>query len=167
MRSTIVPAQVTTVEDRVAGKLGLSQLLLLVTPIFGGSLTFILLPPFFDYATYKIVLIVIIAVISGLLAIRFRGRIILQWVATIIRFNLRPRYYVHDKNSIYMRDIPPKHIPKETTEPEKKEPILQRLPNLSTAELVRIEEIIANPQANLRFKANRKGGLSVHITEIK
>lgn len=168
MRTTVVPAQVTTVEDRIAGSLGLSQLLLLTVPIFGGSALFVILPPFFSYAVYKVVIIVCFAVLCGLLAIRVKGKILLQWLIAIIRYNSRPRYYVYDKNDAHMRDVAPK-IKNEEAE-QKAEPrktILQKLPQLSTAELVKIEDIIANPQANLHFTTNRKGELSVHITEVK
>lgn len=168
MRSTVVPAQVTTVEDRIAGNLGLSQLLLLTIPVFGGSILFVILPPFFSYAVYKVVLIVCFAVLCGLLAIRVKGKILLQWLIAILRYNLRPRYYVYDKNDAHMRDTTPKveiEIAKEDSEPKRK--ILPRLPQLSTAELVKIENVITNPQANLHFKTNRKGELSVHITEVK
>jgi hypothetical protein len=34
MKTTIVPAQVTTVEDRITARLTFTQLLLLVTPVF-------------------------------------------------------------------------------------------------------------------------------------
>lgn len=168
MRSTVVPAQVTTVEDRIAGSLGLSQLLLLTVPVFGGSALFVGLPPFFSYAVYKVVIIVCFAVLCGLLAIRVKGKILLQWLIAIIRYNSRPRYYVYDKNDAHMRDVTPKikteEIQKKTVP---KKTILQKLPQLSTAELVKIEDIIANPQANLHFTTNRKGELSVHITEVK
>lgn len=168
MRSTVVPAQVTTVEDRIAGSLGLSQLLLLTVPVFGGSALFVILPPFFSYAVYKVVIIVCFAVLCGLLAIRIKGKILLQWLIAIIRYNSRPRYYVYDKNDAHMRDIIRKVKTEETEEKiEPKKTILQKLPQLSTAELVKIEDIIANPQANLYYTTNRKGELSVHITEIK
>lgn len=168
MRSTVVPAQVTTVEDRIAGSLGLSQLLLLTVPVFGGSALFVILPPFFSYAVYKVVIIVCFAVLCGLLAIRIKGKILLQWLIAIIRYNSRPRYYVYDKNDAHMRDITRKVKTEETEEKiEPKKTILQKLPQLSTAELVKIEDIIANPQANLYYTTNRKGELSVHITEIK
>jgi len=169
MRSTVVPAQVTTVEDKIAGNLGLSQLLLLTLPVFGGSALFVILPPFFSYAVYKVVLIVCFAVICGSLAIRIKGRILLLWAIAILRYNLRPRYYVFNKNSSYMRDtssVTKHQEPEEVTKPEKiAEPVA--FPQLSTAELVRIEDIIANPQANLRITTNRKGELSVRITEVQ
>lgn len=168
MRSTIVPAQITTIEDRVAGSLGLSQVLLLTLPVFGGSALFVILPPFFNYAVYKVVAIVCFAVLCGLLAIRIKGKILLLWLVVIVRYMRRPRYYVYDKNDMFMREEFPR-----TKEIEVKEramqskPVLEHLPKLSTAELARIEGVIANPAANLHFTTNRKGGLDVHITEIK
>lgn len=169
MRTTIIPAQITTVEDRIAGRLGLSQLLLLILPVFGGSGIFVILPPFFNYAVYKLVLIVCITVLCGLLAIRIKGKILLFWGITLLRYNLRPRYYVFNKNNTHTRDVVAQAAtPIETIE-EAKAPKVVRIqrPELSTAELVAIEDILANPAANLHFKTNKKGALSVSITEIQ
>jgi hypothetical protein len=169
MRTTIVPAQITTVEDRIAGRLGLSQLLLLILPIFGGSGIFVILPPFFNYAVYKLVIIVCMVVLCGLLAIRIKGKILLFWGITLLRYNLRPRYYVFNKNSAHTRDvITQAAIPVEATEEAKTPKVVRApLPQLSTAELVAIETILANPDANLHFKTDKKGALSVSITEIQ
>jgi len=46
MKTTTVPAQVTTVEDRLAGNLSLTQLLLLVCPVFVSCLIYVVFPPF-------------------------------------------------------------------------------------------------------------------------
>ena len=169
MRSTVVPAQVTTVEDKITGRLGLSQLLLLTVPVFGGSMVFVVFPPFFEYAMYKIVLITAFAAFSALLANRFKGRILLTWAVAILRYNLRPKYYVFNKNNAHMRPISSKPKLEEQPEEETKlqKTVTPSLPQLSTAELVHIEGLIANPQANLHFKTNRKGELYVHITEVK
>lgn len=169
MRTTIVPAQITTVEDRIAGRLGLSQLLLLILPVFGGSGIFVILPPFFNYAVYKLVLIVCVAVLCGLLAIRIKGKILLFWGITLLRYNLRPRYYVFNKNSTHTRDVVTQvDIAIETTEEVKTTKVVHvQLPKLSTAELVAVETILANPAANLHVKTNKKGALSVSITEIQ
>lgn len=165
MRSTVVPAQVTTVEDRIAGSLGLSQLILLITPIFLGSLLYVILPPFFGYHVYKVVLLAILAVVCGLLAVRIKGQILLLWLLVILRYSHRPRYFVHRKNSLYGRNY---------EESPKSEPIVElkqgqvrpvrTAPVLTTAELVKVEDLLANPQANVRFTTSSKGGLRVHIT---
>lgn len=167
MRSTIVPAQVTTVEDRIAGNLGVSQLILLLLPVFGGGLLYVFLPPFFGYGVYKVVVLVVFAVVCALMAIRIKGQIVLRWLIAIARYNNRPRYYVYSKNSLFgreplMRPVAHKSEPAK----QKVKTRLPTLPKLSTQELVKIEDIIANPQANLRFTTNAKGELRVHITEI-
>jgi hypothetical protein len=167
MRSTIVPAQVTTVEDRVAGRLGLSQLILLAAPVFLGSILYVILPPFFEYHVYKIVLMVVLAVACGLLAVRVKGQILLLWLIMLVRYNLRPRYFVYSKNSLHGRDKVEPIKSEEVADNGAKAPVTAhpKLPQLSTAELVKIEELLANPQANVRFTTNRKGELRVHITE--
>jgi hypothetical protein len=155
MRSTIVPAQVTTVEDRVAGKLGLSQLVLLAAPVFLGSILYVILPPFYEYHVYKIVVLVVLAVACGLLAVRVKGQILLLWLLMIARYNLRPRYFVYSKNSLHGRDKvePSKSEKAADTSAEAPAVARPKLPQLSTA------------QANVRFTTTRKGELRVHITE--
>ncbi len=169
MKTTVVPAQVTTVEDKIAGNLGVSQLLLLTVPVFGGSALFVVLPPFFSYSTYKVVLIVCIAVICGTLAIRIKGTILLLWAVILLRYNLRPRYYVFDKNDTHLREPEAGNtqaeISEERTEPERAEVTL--LPPLRTADIVNAESILTNPAAKFRLEINRKGELSVHITEVQ
>lgn len=167
MRSTVVPAQVTTVEDRIAGNLGVSQLILLLLPVFGGGLLYVLLPPFFSYSMYKVAVLVIFAVCSALLAIRIKGQILLYWLIAIIRYNTRPKFYVYSKNSMAGResyDAPMVLKP----EPAKQtiKATLPAMPTLSTSELVTIEDIIANPESRLRISTNTKGELRVHITEV-
>lgn len=166
MRTTVVPAQVTTVEDKIAGNLGVLQLFLLVMPVFGGSASFIVFPPFFSYAPYKLVIILCLCAFFGVLAIRFKERLLLNWLIILFRYNLRPRYYVFNKNNSYLRERP--KIP----EPEKVEKVVPKRPKvhhspLTTAEIIRIEDLIANPEANLQILATKKGELRVHLTEVK
>ena len=169
MRTTIVPAQVTTVEDRIAGKLGLTQLLLLTTPIFGGSAIFVILPPFFAYATYKVVLITCMAALCALMAIRIKGKILLFWMTTLLRYNVGPRYYLFNKNSAHAREIiSPTDIDDESVEETAVKVVAPvRKVSLSTAERVRIENLLANPDANVHITTNKKGELRVHLTEVQ
>jgi hypothetical protein len=37
MRTRVIPAQITTVEDRIAGNLNLTQILLLMIPVILGT----------------------------------------------------------------------------------------------------------------------------------
>jgi hypothetical protein len=103
MRSTIVPAQITTVEDTVAGNLSVVQLILLCAPLFAGGAIFVLLPPFFIGSAYKITLVAVIAAIFWVMAIRIKDRLVLEWTITIGRYNLRPRRYLFNKNDAYLR----------------------------------------------------------------
>lgn len=167
MRSTVVPAQITTVEDKIMGNIGMSQLILLTVPIFGGSALFMLLPPFFGYSLYKIVLITVLTALCGALAIRIKGRVVLFWCVALLRYNLRPRYYVFNKNNSHLRETAPILKEEKVAEPIKVKKARTALPRLSTADLVKVEGLITNPQANLHFKTNRKGELYVHITEVQ
>lgn len=85
MKVTVVPAQVTTVEDRIIGSLG-SQMLLLIIPIFVSAGLFALLPPFMESALYKYILMAILAFVCCVLAIRIKGKIIALWLVTILRY---------------------------------------------------------------------------------
>jgi len=167
MKVTVVPAQVTTVEDRIIGNLGLSQILLLSTPIFGGCVLYVVLPPVMHANAYKVVVMVLFLLTCALLSIRIRGKILLFWLIAILRYNLRPRYYVFNKRSLHGRDLhepePSMGMEAETT--EVKEKSRRKLP-LSIAEVAQIERLIDNPASNLSFE-NRKGYLYVRITEVK
>lgn len=168
MRSTVVPAQITTVEDKITGNISVSQLLLLVLPIFAGSLLFVLLPPFYSYSPYKIVLIVTIVSFCTIMAVRIRGRLVLHWCITLTKFYLRPRYYVFNKNHSHMRTPNPKPLKQVSPAPKvekSKDKATLHIPKLTTADRVAIEGLINDPATKLHFKTNRKGEMYVHITE--
>lgn len=167
MKSTLVPAQVTTVEDKVTGNLTITQLMLLIVPLFFGSAIFIVLPPFFNYAVYKIVVIICVACLSAMLAIRVKDKILLSWIITLLRFNLRPRHYVFDKNSLHNRDVaePIASLSPRDQVVEEKE--IKRTLSPTIPELFSVENLIKHPDANLTFKRNKKGETRVYITEVK
>jgi hypothetical protein len=168
MKVTIVPAQITTVEDRIAGNLGLSQLLLLAAPVFGGSALYVVLPPTMHSATYKLVVVAVLAFLCAISAIRIKGKILLFWLLTIVRYNLRPRYYLFNKNDLAAREqYETSQATQLDTEQEAKPAKRVRLPHLSTAEAARVLAVIENPAAHLSFDVNHKGGLNVRITEVK
>lgn len=167
MISTTVPAQVTTVEDKITGNLSVSQLLLLTLPVLGGGLLFVMFPPFLSYAEYKIVLTVCFVVLCCTLALRIKGKVLVVWLVLLVRFYASPRYYVFDKNDHYLREpiSDPVANKSETKESPSLRQSAQPLEKLTTAELVKIEEIMASPEAKLHYKTNRKGKLYVHITD--
>lgn len=168
MRVAVVPAQVTTVEDRIAGNIGLTQLLLLSTPVFGGSTLFLVLPPFFHNATYKLILIIMLFLLCGLLAIRIKGKLLLFWLLILLRYNLRPRYYVYDRRSLHGREM---HQDSLAIEPEHQVAQVMvaqpRTLSLSPTELIALQNLIEDPTANLTFETTKKGGLYVRLTEVE
>lgn len=168
MKSTTVPAQVTTVEDKIAGNLNLAQLLLLAASVFGGFALYIVVPPMMHFSILKVLLCLAIMLVFASLAIKIRGRILALWIGTILRYNLRPRYYIYNKNDSYLRQ------PEEVKKTEKKaktiiekEATAHRILDIPMTKLVQLETAMADPTAQLAFEANKKGNLHVRITEIK
>lgn len=169
MKATIVPAQVTTVEDRVAGNLGFSQLILFAIPVFGGSLLYTVLPPSMSASAYKLVIIGIAAVVSSVLAIRIKGKILLLWMIVLLRYNLRPKLYLFNKNTNSFRENYPDHpVPPDQVDArsitKQSSPIL---PKLGLVDSARAFEALDNPLRQLRYETTKNGGLYVRYTEIE
>ncbi len=168
MKITVVPAQVTTVEDRIVGSLGFSQMLLLIVPVFVSAALFAGLPPAMGNATYKYIVMGVIAFFCALLSIRIRGKIVAAWLVTILRYNLRAKYYLFNKNTSAMRDeYTPAPIQKPSTPAAKSQKKHSTLPKLDSMEAAQLLAVIENPAAKLRFETTRKGALHVRLTEVE
>jgi hypothetical protein len=170
MKSAIVPAQVTTIEDKIAGNLNLAQLLLLTGAIFGGAGIYTIIPPGSDSSPLKLVLITVWIILLSLLAIRLKGKLLIQWAVVLLCYASRPRFHIYNKNDLYLRPVVSK-APLEEVNPEieasTEEAMQPDIPQLSTAEKVKLESIIANPQTNFHFRTGKKGVLHVRINEVK
>lgn len=168
MRTTAVPAQVTTVEDRIMGNLGFSQLVLFILPFFVGVGLFVILPPIMHGSLYKYIVMVVIATISSVLAIRIKGKIILLWLITIVRYNIRPKYYVFQKSTAAHREeykLQKADTPEEAKTTDRAK--VSELPKLAFHDAVQVLETINKPGSNLRFEMTKKGGLNVRLTEVE
>lgn len=166
MKQTVVPAQVTTVEDKIAGNISFKQMLLLVAPVFLGGSMYVFLPPFLGYSIYKIVLWILFALVCSTLAVRIKGRLVIDWIVIRSKYNLRPTFYTYNKNSIQLR----KKIDVELDAPDASEVKDKKTyihHEVDFGRLKRLEEIILEPKANLVFHATKKGGLRVSIKEVK
>lgn len=169
MKITVVPAQVTTVEDRIIGSLGFSQILLLIIPVFGSAGIFALLPPVMNGETYKYVLMAIIVTSCSILAFRIKGKIIAHWLVLVLRYNLRPKYYLFNKNVSTMREEylvkESAEATKQTTKPmQRMKPVIPQLDIPTTARLL---ATLNNPAAQVHFVTGKKGNLYVRLTEIE
>ncbi len=169
MKATIVPAQVTTVEDRVAGNLGFSQLILFAIPVFGGSLFYAVLPPSMGASAYKLVVIGIVTVFSSVLAIRIKGKILLLWMIVLLRYNLRPKFYLFNKNTNSFRENYPNHSapPDQVDVRSISKLSLPVLPKLGLVDSARAFKALDDPLRQLRYETTKKGGLYVRYTEIE
>jgi hypothetical protein len=167
MKVTVVPAQVTTVEDRIVGSLGFSQLVLIVTPVFIAAALFAVLPPAMGSAVYKYVIMGVLAFLCCLLAIRIKGKILAAWLIVILRYNLRPKYYLFDKNVSTLRENYTARQEKKQEEVPIKTKSKDNYPRLGIPETAKVLAAIENPAAKVRFETGKKGNLHVRLTEIE
>ena len=167
MKTTIVPAQITTVEDKVAGNISFTQLLLMVVPVFFGGAVFTFVPPFMNITAGKGIPIVLLAAIFLGLAIRIRGRLILEWIIIRMRYNRRPRYVVFQKNTDYLRTQLTAAAPTEEKqeEPETGSPAFT-LREVNVSSLVHYEKLLSDPNTDIHFETTKKGGLRVYVKQI-
>ncbi len=103
MRTRVIPAQVTTVEDKIAGNLNFTQILLLVAAILINTGIYIVIPPAMEFNIFKILIITCTFLILGILALRIKNRVVLNWVVLFIIYYQRPRMWIFDKNNTYLR----------------------------------------------------------------
>lgn len=108
MRTTIIPAQITTVEDKIAGSLNMTQILILMFPVLWTALLYIVCIPTMKLAPYKLVLIALVTLICLILVIRIKDKIVAQWLGVVWRYQIRPKYWLYNKNDLSNRmvDVP-------------------------------------------------------------
>ncbi len=169
MRTTVVPAQITTVEDKIIGNLSFMQVGILMIPIFLGVIIFILFPPTLHIALYKIPPVVLVLLICLILSLRIKGKVVANWFLMLFTYNTRPKYYVFNKNEPYLRDIPgfEKEEEKEVVKVAVKKEIKIKAQTFGLRELKEWEAYIKNPNYTFSLKPGKKGALYVAIAEIE
>lgn len=168
MRISVVPAQITTVEDKIAGNVSVQQAALLGIPVLFGFIIALVFPPSGHFVAYKMVIVFVLFTICGSLAIRIKDRIVAQWLKLFIIYSARPLHYVYDKNSTYLRDADAIDAVAEevvSVRPVKKSVITTNA--ISPKEFVRLEQFATDARAGMKFEIGKKGELNVHITEVK
>ena len=167
MRTTVVPAQITTVEDRIAGNLTFTQIVLLIIPLILGTAIYICIPAKMHVGIFKGILLGLQFALFGGLAIRFRGRILADWLIIYLRFKMRPRRYVFMKNDLTSREVE-KALPRKekvSATLEIKESV--KSPQVSISENMKVDRIFENPKVSVSFKLAKKGGLDVALKPVK
>ena len=168
MRVSIVPAQITTVEDKIVGNISVLQAMLLGAPILAGFVIALIFPPSGQFVGYKIAIVTVLFLIFGTLAIRIKDRIIAQWIKLLSIYCARPKLHLYNKNSSYLRISPVKQSTK-SIEPISKAEIVHIKPsaNISSKERARLENMAVSDSANMKFEVVKKGRLYVRFTETK
>lgn len=168
MRTTTVPAEMTSVEDRIVGSLTLRQLVLLMAPLFIGAIIFCVLPPKIKIDPYKLVVWLSISIPLVVLAVRIKGSLVLDWFILLYAYGSRAKTYVADKNSSIARSpvfrtkakTTPLTVPLAQT-PKPSPPTI--IPTYTTA----LEEILNDPRKQITFIHSRKGALHVRINQTR
>lgn len=175
MRTTVIPAQITTVEDKIIGNLTIAQIILLLIPTIWAAIVYTVLPPVFLLTWYKVLFFLLILVVCLTLCLRIKGKIILHWVNIILRFNLRPRYYIFDKNDATTRELYLPEFKKAKRElfrfSFRKEEIKKGLhipaESFSEKDLIKLKDFLYNPKYSVSVKPDQKGVLYVTLEQIK
>lgn len=157
MKTTVIPAQITTVEDKIAGNLNLTQIMLLLASLFIAVGIYAVLPARLHFSVYKIPLIIAGFLVCFTLALRIKDRVVLNWLFILAGYYLRPAYYVADKNDIYLRDIVLEPVIKKKV---RKAHRLSKAKNEKEVPMFipdNIERILGISRAKLSFKFDKEG----------
>ena len=169
MKTRVIPAQITTVEDKIAGSLSLTQILLLMTPVFWTAMVYALFMPQLKFAMYKVPIIGVVLLISLFLAIRIKEKLILNWLMVLVTYNMRPKYYVFNKNEKYLRAMDMPSFTNQKNIKLKKSLALNQneaqSKTVSLRELIKLDGILTNPKYTFSLKSTKKGGLNVAIQQ--
>jgi len=161
MKSTVVPAQITTVEDRIAGSLTFIQIILLVFSLIIGTAFYGLISPKLHLSTIKTVLMTLQFVIFGTLALRYKGRILADWLVIYLRYKARPRVYIYTKNDSLSREPLISIIPAM----EEKQKVKVAVKKKSKKNITADYPIFENSGSIVSIKPSKKGGLDVVYRE--
>lgn len=167
MRSQVIPAQITTVEDKIAGDFSFTQIMLLLLPVLLASAIYAFMPPNMSLVVYKLVLASVLAIICITLAVRVKGRLVASWLLVFARYNLRPKFYIYNKNTtLYRSVVKPEvltSVVKETAH-QKKQVGQINTPNIR--DILQLNHILDTTDFNFIYKTSKKGGLNVAFEKI-
>jgi len=175
MRATTIPAQITTVEDKIAGNLNMTQVTLLGVPIIFAAIVYTAFPPVFRFAWYKFPLVLVVVIIMVVLSLRIRGKVVINWLLVVLKYNVRPRYFVFNKNDEYLREM---ILPQAEVKTRKsflpaflknRKKLQNGIPakSFDIKDLMKLKDFIHNPNYTFAFKINEKGGINVALEQIK
>ncbi len=161
MKSTVVPAQITTVEDKIAGSLNFIQIILLVFSLIIGTAFYGSIPPKLHLSSLKIVLMIGEFAIFGLLALRYKGRILADWLVIYLRYKARPRIYIFTKNDPTFRE---QLADLKIADEERKPKTATSKRRVNKKRLIE-RPVIESSESIVSIKPSKKGGFDVEYQE--
>ena len=162
MKTSVVPAQITTVEDKIVGNLTFNQILIFIAALISSTAVYLLVPPLSKLSLIKIVIILLQFMIFGLLALRIKGQTGAERLSVFIRYNLRPHLYLFTKNDYLTRDTPKE--PKKTRKRDKNQTKDKLQPQIKINQPT-IDPLIIDPSLMIRVKLAKKGGIDVSFNK--
>ena len=158
MRTTIIPAQITTVEDKIAGSLNMTQILILMIPVLWTAVVYIVFFPVMKLAPYKFVLVLLSLVICLTLALRIKEKIVAEWLGVLFQYRLRPKYYLFNKNNLTNRELVIPELPVEYAPAKKvtKKSMQASDIDLALSDVVKLNNLIASGKVAFRYQFNKK-----------
>lgn len=160
MKTVIIPAQITTVEDKIIGNLTLVQLVLLILPVILDFLIYGILPRQLRLSLYKLPLLVTVTVIFASMALRIKGKLVLDWVIVLAKYQTRDKLYVFDKNTDYLRPNFTYHTKSQAVKPEP-QPAATKPVTVKPSQLkFKLEDF------RYSFIKSKKGDFNVFVTKI-
>ncbi len=158
MKNTIIPAQITTVEDKIAGSLSLSQILIMLLPVLISAIVYGLFYPAMKIAPYKMGLILFSIFTCLLLAIRIKEKLVLEWISIFLNFMFRPRLHLYNKNCTEYRDVVMPEYKKEVARltSKSKQNVANFDLNIKINDLVKLEHLLQTGKLELRYQFDKR-----------
>ncbi len=168
MRTTVIPAQITTVEDKIAGSLNLTQLMLLMVPVFWTTIVYTILTPAMHIVWYKIPLVVAVLIASLGLAIRINGVIVFNWLFIVLSYRLRPKLFIFNKNDTYLKEIvlPVEIQPTMQLSLNKRISSVKSTSGVNVKDFLLLQRFMKRRKMKLRYRSSAKGGLHVAFEHV-
>ena len=158
MRTTIIPAQITTVEDKIAGSLNMTQILIMMFPILWTAIIYILLAPSMKLVGYKLTLILFATSTCLILAFRIKEKIVAEWLGILVTYRLRPKYWLFNKNDTINRTIDILELPVEHILAIKhaKKSVVATKPGIGQLDQLRLEHLINSGKVAVHYQFEKK-----------
>ena len=158
MRTTIIPAQITTVEDKIAGSLNMTQILILVSSVLWTALIYIFLVPTMKLVPYKVGLILEVIFICIALVIRIKEKIVAEWLRILILYRMRPKYYLFNKNDKTNRNYLETELDLENKSAKHlvHKSVHVKTEDIALPDLVKLDHLINTGKVALRYQFDKK-----------